>query len=579
MAKIQLVVTRSITITADGTKIGAAELNQLGAPVVELPEGAGIGPKHLDMAALLTEVGDALRGLNFVSRPNFWPQDWVDPAGVICAPDLRTENAYDWFAWPVGDQCTFSRVEASPDTRSCYAAQIVGEANLTTVRLMVWIPAAIACAIRSEELTFSTQCKNNTSETAWFRPVIYSAGVLDAHDSVDLAERGDAISINAGDWLRLVHTFDAGALANLKNGFFIGWETDNLGDPLKSVQFAQAQLEVSSVASTFKRPALPPFPRDDTLPAFYDGTDKATPAYLMLKMDDGQTRRFKPPNPGIIEPVLSWAPAGYPVWIANGENKEVFDFTGGQQIITVPTGIDIMRVKAWGAGGSNDYGTVGGVGGHTYASFDVAAGMKFSLVVGESAYRKATNPYGFAGLAHGHQFNGGGMGGVFVGEANVAAGDFGRAILIAGGGGAGRESYGGEKRAGAPGNHPTLSGGMTDMQGQNALGHGAYTGDGGGGGGYRGGVDWDRAGFGGSGFLLSSPLDNGGTDVTIRIGDSNAIENAEHGAATTPQIVPGNTDSDYQDPIGKAAVPVGNPARAAAGGGHAMIVIEWAASA
>ncbi len=570
---VQLRVEPGIVFNRE-TTVDDAALNEAANPKVSLEEGAGIGPEHLDLDRVLAQLGDSLRGVNWISRPNFWASDWTADS-VVGGPGVWTENAYDWYVHPdeASAEATFARVQAGPNQDSEWAARIIGATGNGSVRFANWLPPAIAGQLRAETLTFSVYVKNETSALAWFSPILYTAGVAGSRDSTDEAVTAPAISVEPGEWKRIVHTFDAGDFPNFRNGAFIGIETDELDTDLKSIIVAQAQLETSTVASTFKRPAIPPVPRDDSLPPCYEGEDKNTPAGIRLVMADGQERQLCPPHPGLTLPVLSWDRLkGHPLWIDQGENLFVYTFNGGDQLIEVPAGKNVMRAKLWGAGGSNDYGTLGGVGGHAYASFDVAEGMRFMLVVGESSYRKSTNPYGFAGKAHGHQFNGGGMAGIFVGNTPVAAGDTARAVIIAGGGGAGRESYGGEKRAGGPGGNPAYSGGMPTMQGQEGSGPSAYTGSGGGGGGYAGGSDWGRAGYGGTSFITAGPVANlGDGDVVLRGGDPNGTAHSAHGSAA----VPANSDADYSAPAGEAAKPSGNPANPAEANGHGLIVLSF----
>jgi hypothetical protein len=213
-----------------------------------------------------------------------------------------------------------------------------------------------------------------------------------------------------------------------------------------------------------------------------------------------------------------------------GTQKIVVAYTGCDQVITVPAGARSMLVKAWGAGGGPDQNQ-GGYGGFTRAEYAVNPGDQFSVVVGQGGIN-ITTVYGFGGTGQGaaHQHNGGGLSGLFLGAAPVLPGDSGRALVIAGGGGAGGWN-GSVGRIGDNGNDATSAGygGMPDMRGQDANGT-VSSGLGGGGGGYRGGASYDQWGAGGSGYTapgsLSAPVIEGtpfGTFAVPRASDPDYI--------------------------------------------------------
>ena len=67
-----------------------------------------------------------------------------------------------------------------------------------------------------------------------------------------------------------------------------------------------------------------------------------------------------------------------------------YSYTGSVQSFTVPTCVDSIHVKAWGAGGSgggtDTYpGAVGGAGAFVQSTFAVTAGQTFTIVVGGGA--------------------------------------------------------------------------------------------------------------------------------------------------------------------------------------------------
>lgn len=250
--------------------------------------------------------------------------------------------------------------------------------------------------------------------------------------------------------------------------------------------------------------------------------------------------------------------------------RQIFTFTGADQVITVPACATKLRAKCWGGGGhSQSYLLThgGGAGGYTEAVIPVTPGETLRVMVGEGGdYVKS---YGFAGTTnHGV---GGGLSGIFrkPGNSYLIAGDANYALIIAGGGGG--ADYGGTAQSrGGNGNDPVYSGGQNSMQGisDNTEGNASY--NGGGGGGYRGGGKHYRdsvqgqaatlpyGGEGGSGFVIADA-----TNVVM---------------LATPdgqRTAPNSSDPDYREPAGRG-IAVGGPGAMVDGnGGNGLVVIYW----
>ena len=172
----------------------------------------------------------------------------------------------------------------------------------------------------------------------------------------------------------------------------------------------------------------------------------------------------------------------------------VFPFTETQEVFFAPDTAKWMHVKAWGAGGNQEKSCHGGIGGYSEGVFAVSPGTPLIVIVGGA---------GSAGQAFDYRFGfgnsgGGGLSGVFLGPDLIDENAWGRALLIAGGGGGdGVEKGGGPCITAIGGNH-AQSGGAPTMMG----GPGLDSGVNGGGGGYRGGTGGAKgaAGVGGTGY-------------------------------------------------------------------------------
>lgn len=554
MAAVQLTVTPGTTF-ADTSVVDATKLNLAANPSVTVPDGAGIGPEHLDMAAVTEELGAAVRGINYITRPAFWTQDWEEVDGKSCPVGEWTENSLDWYCRPTGAAVDYNRVQDSPDTKTLYAVELVGATSVTETEFAVWVPSCILSQLRGEDVVFSLYCKNMTTDPMFVEPFLMTADEEDTRPTVTEILTGDIANLVEGEWQRVEFSLLAADYDTFKFGAYFGIRTSELTGPLKSLRIAQAQLELSLVATEFKRPVLPSTPREDlVLPTEFGGDDKLTGGWLNVFIKNSVVQRYLGAPPvSMITPALGWNKAGgYPEWFDTGSNILVLNYTGVDQIFEVPAGITTMECKVWGAGASSDaigasVVLSGGVGGYTSGTFTVVPGTKYTAVVGYGKHNLAGRAYGFGGLGQGaaHQHAGGGLSGIFTGITPVLVSDAARALVVAGGGGAGGQSGGGSNGVqGGNGNDPGSSGGKTDFQGNDSTG-GVSSGGGGGGGGYVGGIALGLGGKGGTGFLHGS-----------------ATAGAVQYAVRPSLVVPNSGDPDYDSPAGLP----GNPG---------LIIIKW----
>jgi len=552
MATVRLKTTPQITFSDTDQPIGAAELNRAAAPLVEIEENGGIKAVHLDIADLVTALGDQLRGQSYLRRRAFWRTDWINATadGISCAAGVATENALDWWAKFTGAAGKYAMIQDAPDTKSDYAAQLVGAASITSTDFMVWVPGDICAQLRGENLVFSIYVKNLTAATAGVIPFVLASDSFDNQTTVVEVFTGASQNILANVWTRVQFTINAASYSTFKLGAFFGLRTTALNSNVKSMHFAQAQLEVGTTATPFVRQLLPAIPKeDDSLIKDFgaEETDRQAVWEMMLvRKGSNEMRRLLNPQT-FIKPRLGNTKS-YPEWKEDGSNKLVFHYTGADQLLTVPANVTSMTVKCWGAGGADDLPghpvvLKGGVGAYAKATFTVTPGDQFMVVVGQGVHGKyGVRPYGFAGAGSTdfHQLNGGGLSGIFTGNTPVLATDASRARLIAGGGGAAGQSGNGSNGVQGGNGNDTASGragGGADFNGSNGT-PGQFAGQGGGGGGYNGGI---ALGLGGK----------GGTNFNHASASSVVHDQAAHPSTTVPQ----NTDPDYQNEAGQPGKP------------------------
>jgi hypothetical protein len=179
-----------------------------------------------------------------------------------------------------------------------------------------------------------------------------------------------------------------------------------------------------------------------------------------------------------------------------------FDLSETQELLTVPSNVSYMHVKAWGAGGNGEGQCPvedGGIGGYSEAVFQVLPGTNLIVIVGQRGKAGMTGEqlfkFGFG------QWGGGGLSGVFSGTDPIDESSNARALVIAGGGGG----------ASAPGCHPAGTGNHPSAGGQTTMQGSSGTDDvNSGGGGYLGGTGGGHleGGKGGTGFVAPSAIDS-----------------------------------------------------------------------
>jgi len=210
-----------------------------------------------------------------------------------------------------------------------------------------------------------------------------------------------------------------------------------------------------------------------------------------------------------------------------------FDFTGGVQSVTLPSGI--YKIEAWGAqGGTSGSGTTGGLGGYSVGIYKTSTEKTLYIYVGEQgkSYSGTANAIGTAynGGASGSTADvtydirrgGGGGGATDIRTTNNTT--YSDRIIVAGGGGGAGYNYAGGAGGGSTGttgaspsnNYYSGTGGTQSLAGRNTWGssgglgyggNGAAYGTGygaGAGGGYYGGgggYGYEAGGGGGAGYI------------------------------------------------------------------------------
>lgn len=264
-------------------------------------------------------------------------------------------------------------------------------------------------------------------------------------------------------------------------------------------------------------------------------------------------------------------------------SKQVFNYTGADQQLTIPSCISSIKVKMWGGGGGgsqyNGQNAGGGASGYVEGTIAVSPGDLFTIMVGEGGACDGTADnasYGFGGAPYSSsQFGGygGGLSGIFTNNTAVTATDFTRALLIAGGGGgserASQDTY---CTSGGQGGDAVFGGGMPDMKGdESAPGVG-----GGGGGGYRGGLKTLRLSGNGIWYAGEGGLNYIDPMVTNAVNLSSADFGNWNVFPATYKDPPNITDADYTPFVSSTSPGIGTGSMFTFNrAGHGRVVVEF----
>lgn len=186
--------------------------------------------------------------------------------------------------------------------------------------------------------------------------------------------------------------------------------------------------------------------KSTTLPSFAIAKARWTASFLLLLALlpwalPAQLAVTCPPNAVIgTDPGICGAVYNYSVTVTGASTiSDTFNFTGGPDTFTVPSGVGTVTIEAWGAqGNTSGTGVTGGLGGYATGSLTVTPGQVLNLYVGGGATASTTGGYNGGGNAGAvgcpQAFGGGGGGASDVRVGGTALTD--RVIVAAGGGGA-----------------------------------------------------------------------------------------------------------------------------------------------
>ena len=269
---------------------------------------------------------------------------------------------------------------------------------------------------------------------------------------------------------------------------------------------------------------------------------------------------------------------------AASNSKQIFNYTGAPQTLTIPAGVTSITIEAWGAQGGSSQTGVGGKGGYSKGDLAVTPGETINIYVGGRGNAGTSvalinggyngGGYTYAYTAGAYAGSGGGASDVRKGGTNLAN----RVIVAGGGGGTGFYSsiaYTGGHGGGTTGGSGTQYSGYTVATGGSQIAGGAagatssysqpgslgiggnstatggnWNGSGGGGGYYGGGsgAAVGSGGGGGSSFIggvtngqtiagnASMPNPAGGANITGNTGNGVVVVTLASNPCLSPRV-------------------------------------------
>jgi hypothetical protein len=184
---------------------------------------------------------------------------WQRGTSFTPTASIWTYTADRWSVYPIGASVTISRSTSLPTgATSQYSALITGNTSVTTLDFNQYLEQSIVYAYLGK-VTYSAWIYNNTGSA--ITPVIYWGTPNSANQTLGVGityQANDTLQSCAnGAWTKVSATRDISVLTNITNGLYVDLEfaSGTFNSNTKSVNIAQAQLELGSVATAFSRAA------------------------------------------------------------------------------------------------------------------------------------------------------------------------------------------------------------------------------------------------------------------------------------------------------------------------------------
>lgn len=258
-----------------GAVVGPADtvdstvLNRLGNPVVSVPDGAGLGPAHMDMAALNEALAPALNPVNYLPSGALLPSLWRAPGGLTCVPGDFTENALDWRVSTMGVGLFYALGDGRPNSDTDWAARLTGASSMPEVQFYHQMPHSLSGQLLHADLVFSAWVYNGTGVS--ITPELWING-----DAPPPAPESN--SIPPAQWKRVwwrIHAPDFASFAD-SAGMQLGlsFPAGTLDATTKYVGISQLDLKAGTTLTAPLR-AIPP----QVFNSFFPGCMQAWPVF------------------------------------------------------------------------------------------------------------------------------------------------------------------------------------------------------------------------------------------------------------------------------------------------------------
>lgn len=223
-----------------------ANLNLAANPIVQIGVGQ-VTDRELDLAGLITKLGDRLLSKNYLLNGNFDLPFWDEGlTSQSVASGVKTTVARYWFVKETGGTITYIANTTSPETPAYYSLKITGGTSVADVDVGQDIPAWISRTAR-RWVVISAYILNNTGGSITPQLRINTADVVDDFSAVTNQASANfaVVPASPSTWQRIYKAIDLSLLTNAENGIeiVIRIPSGSMDSTGKIVQLSEIKME------------------------------------------------------------------------------------------------------------------------------------------------------------------------------------------------------------------------------------------------------------------------------------------------------------------------------------------------
>jgi hypothetical protein len=316
----------SITVTPGIVWNNAAtndtRLNQAANPTGRV-DAESITDRELQLAGLLTKLGNRLVNPNFIRNGNFELPFWEDGVSSLTSTTgADTKVAKYYFVNSTGAGVPYVPSTTSPATRSYYSLKLTGAASVAEVRVGQDLPAYIARMLKTY-VVFSAYIRNDSGSA--ISPVLELSTPASVDDFTSVALRSSTTlqSCSNGAWTQVYTSIDVSAYTNIDNGLRVGFKlaSGTLDVNTKFVYFATVKAEVGVDSDSVPTPFI--YESEDVMQEFRAAGGR--PGYTALALTNAN-QTWTPNHTKVHQDVSGTLSGAVTINILRTDAKEGYRF-------------------------------------------------------------------------------------------------------------------------------------------------------------------------------------------------------------------------------------------------------------